>query len=509
MDTARASTATWAKIAQATGSTVSDIAQTAAALSQQMGIGPAQMEETFSALAQQGKAGAIELKDLAGVMSQIAPMWGQFKGGKGIESVRELGAALQIVKRGFGGDAGETVTGLQGLLVALQKNAGRFKEHGIKIFDVDKGGKETMRGVFEIVDAISKSDLVKHPDEMEKAFGRVEAYRAYLQLTQNREALHQFVEESRDAGLIQRDFDTYMQSSAGRLEKAWNDVKVAVADMLTPERVGQIVAGIESIGRSLPSILTPIGRIVEGFERFVHMVARAKGHLQGDSHYANSGGLDDEEKALVNALELEKSGKQVYWNQEDRAKAQRLQQRAKDYDAAMDEINGAEDDFGATDESIKRALRVSRSRDLSPKGQAYTEAGRSYLIGRDKEISPDRYRRLREEVDKEKQAASPAAYYMNRYDDILDEDNRKRAAQVRYYKEHLQPTVKQISDLGGDMVAQFERAMVAAAPVFGRSVAQAIARTPPPAPTVKIGSEPIANAGRNAQSVNTRPGGMP
>lgn len=245
MATATASTSTWAKIAAATGSTVSDIAQTAAAMSQQMGIGPADMEATFSALAAQGKAGAIELKDLAGVMSQIAPMWALFKGGKGLQGVRELGAALQVVKRGFGGDAGETVTGLQSLLVALTKNASRFRAAGIKVFDVDKNGKETMKDVFSIVDAISRSSLIKHPDLMEKAFGRVEAYRAYIQLSQNKDLLAKFVSDSEDAGLIQRDFATFQASSAAKIERAWNGIKLAVASAFTPERVEAFAKGLE------------------------------------------------------------------------------------------------------------------------------------------------------------------------------------------------------------------------------------------------------------------------
>lgn len=277
MDTARAATGTWAKIAQATGSTVSDIAQTAAALSQQMGIGPAQMESTFSALAQQGKAGAIELKDLAGVMSQIAPMWAQFKGGKGVEGVRELGAALQIVKRGFGGDASETVTGLQSLLVSLQKNAGRFKANGIKVFDVDKNGKETMRGVFEIVDDISKSSLVKHPDLLEKAFSRVEAYRSYLQLVQGSDARSKFVEDSRDVGLIQRDFDTYMQSSAARMEQSWNAVKLALADAFTPERIEKFATALDGMAAHVGDVTAAAGKLADAWMYLFNIGRRIRG----------------------------------------------------------------------------------------------------------------------------------------------------------------------------------------------------------------------------------------
>jgi hypothetical protein len=101
MDGAAAMSNTFARVAQATNSQVADIAQTAAALKQQMNIDPAHMEEVFGVLTVQGKKGAIELKDLAAQMSSIAPQWAQFGGGKGVQGVKELGAALQIVKRGL------------------------------------------------------------------------------------------------------------------------------------------------------------------------------------------------------------------------------------------------------------------------------------------------------------------------------------------------------------------------------------------------------------------------
>lgn len=238
MDTARASTMTWAKVAQATNSTVADIASTAAAMSQNMAIGPKDMEATFSALANQGKKGAIELKDLAGLMSQIAPQWAMFSKGKGVEGVRDLGAALQVVKRGFGGDASETVTGLQALLTSLVKNAERFKEGGVKgIFKTGKGGKKELADVFTIVDAIAKSKLMKDPTALEKAFGRVEAYRAFVQLSQNRKVLDDLVEAGKDNNVIQRDFGTYMNTTAGKTAAAFEKLKNTVAEAFTPERI--------------------------------------------------------------------------------------------------------------------------------------------------------------------------------------------------------------------------------------------------------------------------------
>ncbi len=237
MKTAQESTGTWAKVAQATNTPMADIASTAAAMTQQLGITSGEMEAVFSGLSQQGKAGAVELKDLAGLMAQIAPQWGMFQNGKGARGVAELGAALQVVKRGFGGDAAETVTGLQSLLTAVTKNAGKFAKGGVNVFNVGKDGKKTMKDVFSIIDAIGKSKLVNDPEAMEKAFGRVEAYRAYLQLAQNKKMLQELTAVASDAGAIQRDFGTYMNSPSGKMEQAWTRIKNEVAAALTPERI--------------------------------------------------------------------------------------------------------------------------------------------------------------------------------------------------------------------------------------------------------------------------------
>jgi len=461
MDTARASTGTWAKIAQATGSTVSDIAQTAAALSQQMGIGPAQMEETFSALAQQGKAGAIELKDLAGVMSQIAPMWGLFKGGKGVDGVRELGAALQIVKRGFGGDAGETVTGLQGLLVSLQKNAGRFKAHGIKIFDVDKNGKETMRGVFDIVDAISKSDLVKHPDVMEKAFGRVEAYRAYLQLVQNRDVLHKFVDESRDAGLIQRDFDTYMESSSAKLDKSWNAVKLAVAETFTPERIAKFAEAVSGLADKLGPVVDLVGKIADGM-----------GALYGAGKSIRSFLTPDDSRLASTTPEeaqLEAKAKGISESEAYRS----LQAQHGRYLAAKRSISEAMANDKTTPESNKRAVAALISTEDNT-GEGARRAGAQYLA--EAHLSSDEVANLASQIRGENLDAAIA-------------DGRGRTEK--------QPDM-------GDFINAMKAVQKEGAQEIGRSVAQALASS---RQNVKIGSETLVKATRNAPILNTRPGG--
>jgi hypothetical protein len=252
----------FAQTAQATESAVGDIAATGAALKQNLGIDDIkETEAAFSALAIQGKEGAVELKDLAGQLANIAPQWAQFKGGKGLGGLKEMGAALQVVKRGFGGDAGETVTGLQSLLTAIMKNGRKFEKSGIKVFDKDpKTGAKTMRNVLDIVRDIGESKLVKDPTKLEKAFGRVEAYRVFIQLSQNRDVLDDLIAKSSDAGVIQRDLGTYLNSTAGRVATAWEGARNKIAEAFTPERIEAFASAVaEAIGR-LADVIDKVSR---------------------------------------------------------------------------------------------------------------------------------------------------------------------------------------------------------------------------------------------------------
>ena len=269
MNGAAAMSKTFARVAQATNSQVGDIAKTAAALGQQMKIGPEEMEAMFSALAVQGKAGAIELKDLSTELSSIAPQWAQFAGGKGVKGVRELGAAMQIVKRGFGGDAGETTTGLQSFLVSVQQHSKQLKKAGVDVFTTNaKTGKKELKGVLDIVDGIANSKLANNPTKLVKALGRVEAYRAFIQLRDNRDELNRIIDVSTDAGAIQRDLDTYSQSAAGRTKIAWQKAKNEIAAAFTPERIEAFASALTKLAGVAATALSGVSKFLGGVEDF-------------------------------------------------------------------------------------------------------------------------------------------------------------------------------------------------------------------------------------------------
>ena len=282
MDGASKSADQWARVAQATGSTVGDIAETAAALKQNMHISPGEMEATFSALAVQGKKGAIELKDLSAQMSTIAPQWAMFKGGTGVDGVRQLGAALQVVKRGFGGDAAETITGLQSLLNATIKNAGRLKSAKVNVYESDgKGGKQ-LRNILDIVKDIGNSPLAKDPTKLAKALGRTEAYRAYLQLAQNKNVLDELITASSDAGVIQRDLATYSESAGGRTKIAWQQAKNEIAAAFTPERIEAFTSLLIKATKALAAIASGISKVIDGVASMGEYAGRSASLVGGN-----------------------------------------------------------------------------------------------------------------------------------------------------------------------------------------------------------------------------------
>ena len=172
----------FAQVSNATGSSMADIAATAAAMKDNLGIKPSEFEAAFSALAVQGKAGAVELRELATELAGVAPSFAQFKNGKGAEGLAEMGAVLQVVRKGFGSTS-EAATGFRSMMVAVQRNAVKFSKAGVRIFDKDpKTGKKSLRDFSDIVDAIAHSKLAKDPTLLTKAFGTDEAKRAYDQL---------------------------------------------------------------------------------------------------------------------------------------------------------------------------------------------------------------------------------------------------------------------------------------------------------------------------------------
>lgn len=262
------SVALFAKVANATGASMEDISATAAAMKDNLGINPKDFEAAFSALSVQGKAGAVELRELSSLLAGVAPSFAAFKGGSGAAGLAEMGAALQVIRKGFGSSA-EAATGMRSMMVAIQRNAAKFQAVGVKIYDKDpKTGKKRLRDFSDIVDSIATSRLAKDPTLLTKAFGSDEAKRAYDQLVNNRALLDDLIAKSSDSDAINRDAATYQQSAAGRVAKAWETAKMALADAFTPERIEALVQMLSKLAEGLGVVVDKIDRLVTGWKNW-------------------------------------------------------------------------------------------------------------------------------------------------------------------------------------------------------------------------------------------------
>ncbi|KKM84774.1 hypothetical protein LCGC14_1295810 [marine sediment metagenome] len=255
--TAEAAIGLFGRVATATGASLEDVAATAASLTKNLGITEVdKMEEAFSAMTAQGKAGAIEIRELSTLMSGLTPQFVLFED-KGVKALRSMGANLQLIRNNFG-TAEEAATGLRGLMTSIIKNSKRFK--GVEIFTTGPGGVRNLKQFDEIIRSISNSRLAKDPEALAKAFGRVEALRAFLALTgESAEKIEELIQKAKDANVISDDFATFQASAAGKIAVAWERIKNTFANILTPQRIESLANAFEKLADGVAFLVDNMG----------------------------------------------------------------------------------------------------------------------------------------------------------------------------------------------------------------------------------------------------------
>lgn len=172
--TARSSIKDFVVVAAASGSDVSDVAATAAAISQQFGItDPNQIKDVLASLTFQGKAGAFELKDAANLFPRLAAAGAAFGLDKNAQGVKTLGGITQIA-RGATGSGEQAATAVENLLTQLGAKSGDLSAQGVKVYE-GKGADKKVRQLPDIlVDAVSKvggTDVEAKTAGLNKIFG--------------------------------------------------------------------------------------------------------------------------------------------------------------------------------------------------------------------------------------------------------------------------------------------------------------------------------------------------
>lgn len=387
-----------ARASQASGSDINDMATVVYALQHSLSIPNNELENTIGGLINLSKDGAVHFNQMAQELIGLAPVYAQF-GIKGREGAIQLASQLEVVRTGFG-SASEAGTGLLRLYRSIPQHAKLFEGAGVQIFQ--KGSRTDLLTLGEILKNIKNSRLEKDRPALIKAFGRGEAERSYQLLDKLLNEYEKLEEAGQRNGVVQEDLATFTESAAGRMHIAIEKTKNAFAEALTPERVDQIVHGVETIAASMPGLFRGVSAVAVAFGAFAHAVARVKHLLTGDSKLEDTA----EERDLIQEYSTDYGRRKMTPEAQTRAKS--LIARDSAYNSGMADIMGSETDYGATDESIKKAIVAARAAygggpdaRHTPEQLGAGQAASAYLADRKGEISAERYKRIEAQIDDE------------------------------------------------------------------------------------------------------------
>ncbi len=255
--------------ATATGAEMTDLAGVAASLGQNLGIAGLKMGEALDALTVQGKKGKVELKELATLLPTASAQFAIF-GEKGMGAVTTLGAGLQVVATATG-TASEAATAFNALGKSYIANAKRIKKlSGVEVFKKDKNGKLIARDFADITNSLRKSKIGGNQTKIIEALGSEEAFKAFNALSSKWGDFQGLIAAGlQGGGTIEADFKRYIESPAGRIERAWTRAANSLQRAVTPDRVELIARATEQFARAL-------GFVVDHGQQLVTLLGAAK-----------------------------------------------------------------------------------------------------------------------------------------------------------------------------------------------------------------------------------------
>ncbi|MUO27426.1 MULTISPECIES: phage tail tape measure protein [Rhizobium/Agrobacterium group] len=212
-----------ARTAQASNSAVSDIANTADAMSNSFGISAGQMEKAFDILVEGGNAGKFELKDMSQYLPKLLPAFATI-GYKGEEGLAKVVAMLQMVRQQTGSSE-QAATALGNVVQKMYSNetANKFKRFGIdlpKSLDkAKKEGKDVMDTLVDMSIIATKGDLSKLPLIFEDTQAQ-DGMRALIQLRMGTKQLTTALYGA--SGAVERGLNQALQASQQKIQKMSN-----------------------------------------------------------------------------------------------------------------------------------------------------------------------------------------------------------------------------------------------------------------------------------------------
>jgi hypothetical protein len=255
-------------------------------------------------------------------------------------------------------------TGFRSLMTAITKKQKELGAYGVQVFKTDpKTHKLIKRDFLAIVDEIIKNPAL-NDKILPKLLGRQEAVRALGAMRDHWDEIAQLQKEAANSDQVSKDAHTYMESSSGRIAKAWEQIKNTIADALSPERVQAFASMLETAGSAFRGLFS-IGRKIRGAISGNEPVKLSEGDhaVLAAADYEAQGGKAKFMRTAAESARGEDSG--AFSDDKKWATVvEGARKRAADIasaNAAASDIMGAESDERTTPESIRRAIYAHAS----------------------------------------------------------------------------------------------------------------------------------------------------
>lgn len=258
-----------AKTATATRASMDDLGAVAISMNDSLGIGAGGLDRAMNMLAYAGKRGQFELTDMAKWLPQLAPQFAAL-GITGERAVAEIGASLQIARRGAGSND-EAANNFKNFLakITAPDTIKSFKDAGIDLQtsmrNLVSGGMTPMQAMLEIITKYMGTKSPAAAGEMQKALA--------LKDDQEREAALQRLSEAYKLGDLFRDMQVMsflrpalanrndladiQKGSMGAADQGVNDQDWKKRMGSSREQLKSLMVNLTDIGISIGGALLP------------------------------------------------------------------------------------------------------------------------------------------------------------------------------------------------------------------------------------------------------------
>ncbi len=298
-----------ATVASAAGAEIQDVAEAAAALSNNMDIkGAEDMADALSVLAIQGAQGQFELKDMASLMGRISAAAAGANVDKTVRGVAQVGALAQIARRG-GGSAEQATSAVENLFRAMTSHADVFQKSGVDVFVAGSKGRQLRNTNDVLVESFKKTEGNK--TQLGKMFGAQadpiinilsdvfnEEMKRSKDLNKAGEAVRKQLEEAANVtnarNTIEEAATAAQQSTSAKITAAWEKATGKVTDRVLPA-LADAFTKLEESGA--------LDAMIDAFEFAADVISE---NMQAFSDFAEMLGFEKKRPSLDKQLEVAK-----------------------------------------------------------------------------------------------------------------------------------------------------------------------------------------------------------